>query len=78
MTPREAADRLLRAEAEYRAAQFEHDGTMKATVRSQSGLERVGHGEALRGLCSVIPWTIRQTRVKLFRQRGPYVSTESQ
>lgn len=36
MTPREAADRLLRAEVEYRAAQLEHNGTMRATVRYQA------------------------------------------
>lgn len=36
MTPRQAADRLRRAETEYRAAQAEHDGSMRATVRYQA------------------------------------------
>jgi len=36
MTPREAAKRLRRAEAEYRASQEEHDGTGRSTVRYQA------------------------------------------
>lgn len=35
MDPRAVAERLRRAEAEYQAAQREHDGSDRATVRYQ-------------------------------------------
>ena len=48
MTPRDAAERLRRAEVEFRAAQVEHDGSDVATERYRAALselkiaERVG------------------------------------
>lgn len=45
MTREQAAERLLRAEAELRAAQLEHDGSDRSTVRYQAARSELVNAE---------------------------------
>lgn len=45
MTLRDAAERLRRAEMEFRAAQLEHDGSLQATVRYQAARSELVNAE---------------------------------
>lgn len=47
MDSRQVADRLRRAEAEYRRAQLEHDGSARSTVRYQAARHELEVAEAL-------------------------------